>query len=168
MVIIRKITRRQFFAEKPADKRHHRRSRQDVIPHAQQREKARYSHLAIPWLDRTFSQHELVAPDAQPIHRCEAASRQTQATLLDNVQQQQNHKDQHDQAQSAAWIVSPAAAVGPCRKRADQQQDQKYHQNRHRSPSAFYKLLPKMRFFASEDARLRPPSLYFMSASSRA
>lgn len=34
---------------------------------------------------------------------------------------QQKYHDQHDESQSAAWVVAPSPAVGPGRQRADEE-----------------------------------------------
>lgn len=57
----------------------------------------------------------------------------TNCVMLQRSQSASKQKDQdddYDQSQSAAWVVSPRAAIRPCRKSSQKQQNQHHHKNR--------------------------------------
>ena len=59
----------------------------------------------------------------------------------DSARQQQNHQNQKDKPESTRRIVTPAAAVGPCRIRPDRQYQQNHQENNQHTVSCPFALL---------------------------
>lgn len=50
-------------------------------------------------------------------------------SVLQASRQSQDHDDQQHESETAAWVVTPACAVRPCRQSSQQQQNQYNQQN---------------------------------------
>jgi hypothetical protein len=71
-----------------------------------------------------------IAPPERPPWRAAVRGRAICApTRLDSSREQKNNDDQKNEAEAAGRVISPAAAIGPRRQCADQENDEDYYQD---------------------------------------